>query len=69
MMNSVPGSAPGLLRKDSCQISLPDPTGPLSVNAVIQEGGGGVYSTERNGTKFTKLLRYKPRNGTKMVVA
>ena len=40
MANSVPGYAPGLLRKDSSQISLPDPTGPLSMkldSATIQE--------------------------------
>ena len=36
MADSGPGSGPGLLRyfkpcrKDSCQISLPNPTGPLS---------------------------------------
>ena len=47
MMNSVPGSAPGLLRKDSCQISLPDLTDPLSVNAAIQEGGDHCYSGKR----------------------
>ena len=50
MANSVPGSAPDLLRKDSCQISLPDPTGPLSVkldSAAIQEGGGRCYCKYR----------------------
>ena len=41
----MPGSAPGLLRKDSCQISLPDPTGLLSVkldSAAIQEANKEV---------------------------
>ena len=46
MANSGPGSGPCLLRyfklcrKDSCQISLPDLTGPLSAkmdSAAIQE--------------------------------
>ena len=57
MADSGPGSGPGLLRyfkpcrKDSCQISLPNPTGPLSekvdsaainkeVTAVIAGTGG-----------------------------
>ena len=35
MANNGPGSGPGLLRKDSCQISLSDPTGPLSVKVDI----------------------------------
>ena len=48
MANSGPGSGPGLLRscrKDSCQISLPDPIGPLSAkvdSAAIQEANKEV---------------------------
>ena len=51
MANSRPSSGLGLLRyfklcrKDSCQISLPDPTGPLSAkvdSAAIQEANKEV---------------------------
>ena len=51
MADSGPGSAPGLLRyftpcrKDSCQISLPNPTGPLSEkvdSAAIEEANKEV---------------------------
>ena len=50
MVNNVPGSAPGLLRKGSCQILFPNPTGPLSVkldSAAIQEGGDHCYCKYR----------------------
>ena len=53
MADSGPGSGPGLLRyhfkpcrKDSCQISLPNPTGPLSerevASATIEEANKEV---------------------------
>ena len=51
MADSIPGSGPGLLRyfklcrKDSCQISLPNPTGPLSEkvdSATIEEANKKV---------------------------
>ena len=51
MVDSGPDSGPGLLRyfklcrKDSCQISLPNPTGPLSEkvdNAAIEEANKEV---------------------------
>ena len=53
MADSGPGSDPGLLRyfklcrKDSCQISLPNPTGPLSEkvdSAAIEEANKEVIA-------------------------
>ena len=59
MANSKPGSGPGLLRylkpcrKDSCQISFPDLTGPLSVkvdSTAIQEANMEVSNyLDRHG--------------------
>ena len=67
MANSKPGSGPGLLRyfkpcrKDSCQVSLPDPTGLLSAkvdSAAIQEANKEVISVIANtGSKCKPYLK------------
>ena len=73
MADSGPGSGPGLLRyfklcrKDSCQISLPNPTGPLyeKVNsAAIEEANkevtaviAGIGSKRQLHLKLTDELR------------
>ena len=67
MANSRPGSGPGLLkryfklcRKDSCQISLPDLTGPLSAkmdSAAIQEANKEVSNYfDRHGNLKNNYL-------------
>ena len=85
MADSGPGSGPGLLRyfklcrKDSCQISLPNPTGPLSEkvdSAAIEKGNKEVSaviaSTGGKRQPYLKLTdeqratiwRYAAEHGT-----
>ena len=67
MVDSGPGSGPGLLRyfkpcrKDSCHISLPNPTGPLSEkvdSAAIEEANKEVTAvTASTGGKRKRYLK------------
>ena len=68
MANSRPGSGPGLLRylkpcrKDSCQISLPDLTGPLSAkmdSAAIQEANKVSNYLDRHGNIECNYIRFQ----------
>ena len=85
MADSRPGSGPGLLRyfkpcrKDSCQIPLPNPTGPLceklgsaaieeaneEVTAVIEDTGGKrkPYS-KLTGKQRATIWSYAAEHGT-----
>ena len=66
MADSEPGSSPGLLRyfkqcrKNSCQISLPNPTGPLSEkvdSATIEEANREVTAVASTGGKRKRYLK------------
>ena len=67
MVDSGPGSGPDLLRyfkpcrKDSCQISLPNPTGPLSEkvdSAAIEEANKEVTAViASTGSKRQPYLK------------
>ena len=89
MVDSGPGSGPGLLRyfkpcrKDSCQILLPNPTGPLSEkvdSAAIEEANKEVTAvianTRGKHKRYLKLTdeqqatigRYAAEHGTANVI-